>query len=73
MSPPSAIEVQAVTDTTGVTLPNPLTAPPKINDMYGRRKAQLNSQWGVAAASTSESFRLRDHSHKPMAKRWDRK
>lgn len=73
MSPPAAIEVEAVTDTTGVTLPDPLTAPIKSNEIYGRRRKADKRQWGVAAPSDTKDFRLRSYEGKPKAKRWDRK
>lgn len=70
--PPAAIETEGVTDTEGITVPNPFDAPIKTNELYGRRKTPAKTQWGIAAVSTSESFKLRNHSHKPLAKRWDR-
>ena len=72
MAPPSAIEVSAVSDTTGVTLPNPLTAPVQSNDIYGRRKKTDRSQWGIAAPANTANFRLRPHAHKPKAKSFER-
>jgi len=72
MAPPSAIEVTAETDTSGITLPNPLTAPITSNDIFGRRKKASNSQWGTAAASDTANFRLKSYEKKPKAKRWDR-
>ncbi|KAL1657071.1 Aromatic/aminoadipate aminotransferase 1 [Didymella pomorum] len=71
MAPPSAIEVSAVSDTTGVTLPNPLTAPVQSNDIYGRRKKTDRSQWGTAAPANTANFRLRPHAHKPKAKSFE--
>jgi aromatic amino acid aminotransferase I len=73
MAPPSAIEVEAVTDTTGVTLPDPLAADVKSNEIYGRRKKTDKRQWGVAAPADSANFRHKSYEHKPLAKRWDRK
>lgn len=72
MAPPSAIEVSAVTDTSGVTIPNPLTAPVKSNEIHGRRKKTNKGQWGVAAPSDTANFRLKSYDHKPKARRWDR-
>jgi aromatic amino acid aminotransferase I len=73
MAPPGAIEVEAVSDTTGVTLPDPLTAPiPKNNDVAGRRRKADKSQWGVAAPANSATFRQRSYEGLPKAKRWDR-
>ncbi|CAO2656826.1 Nn.00g056290.m01.CDS01 [Neocucurbitaria sp. VM-36] len=71
MAPPSAIEVSAVTDTSGITIPNPLTAPVKSNEILGRRKKAHSAQWGVAAPSNSTNFRLNSYDHKPKAKRWE--
>ncbi|KAF3043292.1 Aromatic/aminoadipate aminotransferase 1 [Didymella keratinophila] len=71
MAPPSAIDVSAVSDTTGVTLPNPLTAPVQSNDIYGRRKKTDRSQWGTAAPANTANFRLRSHAHKPKAKSFE--
>ncbi|KAF2705359.1 aromatic amino acid aminotransferase 1 [Pleomassaria siparia CBS 279.74] len=72
MPPPSAIHVEAVTDTAGITLPDPLTAPIKSNEIYGRRKKTAKGQWSVAAPSDSVNFRYSPRGgDKPMAKRWD--
>jgi len=73
MAPPSAIEVSAESDTTGITIPNPLIAPITSNDIFGRRKKANKSQWGIAAASDTANFRLKSYEKKPKAKRWDRK
>jgi aromatic amino acid aminotransferase I len=73
MAPPSAIEVSAETDTSGVMIPNPLTAPITSNDIYGRRKKMNKSQWGIAAASDTANFRQKTYENKPKAKRWARK
>lgn len=72
MAPPGAIEVEAITDTQGVTLPNPLTAPVKENDIYGRRRKTEKSAWGIAAPTDSDKYRQQNYDDKPMAKRWDR-
>lgn len=66
-------EVEAVTDTTGVTIPDPLSAPLQINQIYGRRKKALKSQWGIAAPSTSDQFKSVSLKSKPKSKRWDSK
>lgn len=71
MAPSAAIETEAVTDTSTITVLNPLAAPLKINELYGRRKTPLKSQWGVAAVSNSELFKLRPQEGKPKAKNWD--
>jgi aromatic amino acid aminotransferase I len=73
MAPPSAIEVSAETDTTGITIPNPLTAPITSNNIFGRRKKANKSQWGIAAASDTANFRQKSYENKPKAKCWDRK
>lgn len=70
MSPPSAVEVSAVSDTSGVTIPNPLSAPVQSNEIHGRRKKTTAAQWGVAAPSDTANFRLKSHDHKPKAKQW---
>ncbi|KAI4701498.1 hypothetical protein J4E81_003238 [Alternaria sp. BMP 2799] len=70
MSPPSAVEVSAVSDTSGVTIPNPLSAPVLSNEILGRRKKTTAAQWGVAAPSDTANFRFKSHDHKPKAKRW---
>jgi hypothetical protein len=72
MAPPAAIEVTPVSDTTGVILPNPLTAPVQSNDVYGRRKKTDRAQWGTAAPANTKNFRLRSHDHKPKSKSWQR-
>jgi len=70
--PPSAIQVTAVTDTSGVTLPDPLSAPVESNEIHGRRRKTNKSQWVVAAPSDTSNFRMKSYHDKPMAKRWDR-
>lgn len=72
MAPPSAIEVSAETDTSGITIPNPLTAPVQSNEILGRRKKANKSQWGTAAPSNTANFRLKSYDHRPKAKRWER-
>ncbi|KAG5809355.1 hypothetical protein H9Q74_008172 [Fusarium xylarioides] len=42
-----------------------------IDGIQSRRKVLDKSQWGPAAPAKSETFRTRDHGHKPKAKRWD--
>ncbi|KAF2682786.1 PLP-dependent transferase [Lentithecium fluviatile CBS 122367] len=71
MAPPSAIEVEAVTDTSGVTIPDPLSAPIRSNEILGRRKKTDKRQWGVAAPSDTSHFRLKSYEGKPKARRWD--
>ena len=72
MSPPSAIDVdvQAIDDTTAITIPNPLT----LEDVSARRAATGKLIAGVAAVANVEQFKGdKHHLHKPKAKRWDRK
>ncbi|KAH7254912.1 Aromatic/aminoadipate aminotransferase 1 [Fusarium solani] len=45
--------------------------PVDIDNIKPRRKILDKSQWGPAAPAKSETFRIRDHTHKPKAKRWD--
>jgi aromatic amino acid aminotransferase I len=76
MVPPSAIEVEGVTDTQGITLPEPTTLPLRINDVHGRRKTSGDNTkggWGVAAPCTSAQFKFPGLSTKRRlkAKRWD--
>ncbi|KAF1840037.1 aromatic amino acid aminotransferase 1 [Cucurbitaria berberidis CBS 394.84] len=71
MAPPSAIEVSAVTDTSGIIIPDPLTAPVQSNEILGRRNKTNRSQWGVAAPSNTANFRLKSYDHRPKAKRWE--
>jgi len=73
MAPPSAIDVEAVTDTTGVTFPDPFKLPLKVNEIYGRRKKSGKAQWGTAAPSNSDQFKWDAGQKKNKAKRWDRK
>jgi aromatic amino acid aminotransferase I len=74
MVPPAAIEVQAVTDTQAITIPEPYLLPQKINEAYGRRDNLNKSQWGTAAHASSAQFKsLSACKGKPKAKRWDRK
>jgi len=71
--PPAALEVEAIDDTHGVTLPDPLKAPLKINEISGRRKRAEKSAWGTAAPSNVERYKSSTLANKPKAKRWDRK
>ncbi|KAJ3543437.1 hypothetical protein NM208_g3577 [Fusarium decemcellulare] len=41
------------------------------DDMKSHRKPIDKAQWGPAAPANSNTFRVRDHSHKPKAQRWD--
>lgn len=72
MSPPGAIDVdvQAIDDTTAVTIPNPLT----LESVATRRAATGKLIAGVAAVANVDSFKgEKQHLHKPRAKRWDRR
>ena len=72
--PPMAIGPEAITDTTSVTLPNPLAAPMEINEIHNRRRKAEKNAWGVAAMSPVEKWKSHSSlTNKPMAKRWDRK
>jgi aromatic amino acid aminotransferase I / 2-aminoadipate transaminase len=72
MSPPAALEVEAVTDTIGVTKPYALSKPIKSNEINGRRRKTEKTQWVTAAHADSASFRHRNYDDRPLAKRWDR-
>ncbi|GAM82750.1 hypothetical protein ANO11243_007360 [Dothideomycetidae sp. 11243] len=69
MAPPGInIEVAAETDTTAITIPQPLT----IAAINKRRTASGKLIAGVAAWSDIEGFKGRTHHHhKALAKRWD--
>ncbi|KAF2224369.1 putative aromatic aminotransferase Aro8 [Elsinoe ampelina] len=69
MAPPGInVEVVAETDTTGVTLPEPLT----LSGIGKRRTAAGRLVAGVAAAADVEAFKgITSHSHKHLARRWD--
>ncbi|PNS21837.1 Aromatic amino acid aminotransferase [Sphaceloma murrayae] len=69
MAPPGIdVEVVGVTDTTAVTLPEPLS----LLGIDKRRTAAGKLIAGVAAVSDVESFKgITSHSHKPLARRWD--
>lgn len=71
MAPPAMdFDVRAVTDTTGITIPNPLS----IHGIPKRRTAAGKMNAGVAAMADVESFKgSMQHGHKPLAKRWDSK
>lgn len=71
MAPPSAtgVEVYGDTDTSGVTLPNPLN----LHGIPKRRAAAGKLIAGIAAVSNIESFKGEaQHLHKHKARRWDR-
>jgi hypothetical protein len=88
MAPPTAIDVEAVTDTEAFVIPDPLT----VNGVSARRAKAGKLIAGVAAATSSDQFKtpvsiplpnqvlglaqqVTDESQatwKPKAKRWDR-
>ena len=69
MTPPALdVEVQADTDTSAVTLPEPLT----IRGIDKRRTAAGKLIAGVAAKADVNFYKGPiHHKHKPLAKRWD--
>ncbi|KAK5173961.1 Aromatic/aminoadipate aminotransferase 1, partial [Cryomyces antarcticus] len=67
MAPPSAIEVEATSDTSAIVIPDPLT----INGVPGRRAKSGRLIAGTAAPANSDMFKGHGHGHKPMAHRWD--
>ena len=69
MAPPIAVSVEADSDTSAVTIPNPLT----LESVAKRRAAQGKLLAGVAATADTAAFKGFAHDHKPRAKRWDRK
>ena len=73
MTPPAAIEVTGVTDTQGITIPDPFSLPLKANEIYGRRRKTLANQWGIAASARASSFKSFTLKKKPKAKNWSRK
>lgn len=70
MAPPGVdIEVCAVTDTSAITIPEPLL----LAGIGKRRTAYGKLVAGIAAVADVESFKgATSHSHKPLARRWDR-
>ncbi|TKA78114.1 hypothetical protein B0A49_01798 [Cryomyces minteri] len=67
MAPPSAVEVEATSDTSAIVVPDPLT----INGVPGRRAKSGRLIAGTAAPANSDMFKGHGHGHKPMAHRWD--
>jgi len=64
------VEVKAVTDTSAITVPEPLT----LLGIGTRRSAAGRLVAGVAANADVELFKGHiHHQHKNKAKRWDRK
>ncbi|KAI9698444.1 MAG: Aromatic/aminoadipate aminotransferase 1 [Candelina mexicana] len=68
MAPPSAIEVEAISDTTAIVFPDPLT----VNGVSSRRAKAGMLNGGVAASTNSDLFKSPSNRTKPKAKRWDR-
>jgi hypothetical protein len=88
MAPPTAIDVEAVTDTEAIVMPDPLT----VNGVSARRAKAGKLIAGVAAATSSDQFKTpvsipplthvfglakqvsneSQSTWKPKAKRWDR-
>ncbi|RAL66183.1 hypothetical protein DID88_005855 [Monilinia fructigena] len=66
MSPPTAIDVEGVTDTDSVVIPDPLT----VNGVFGRRAKAGKFSAVFAAFTTSDHFKS-PSTGKPKAKRWD--
>ena len=70
MSPPSAIEVTAVTDMQGTTIPPPVSA----NELFAARRSKAGRMVaGTAAVVDVLAYKGSGHGHKPLAKRWDGK
>lgn len=62
------MQTEALTDTTAVTLPDPLT----INGVEARRTKAGRLVAGVAAPADFELFKgLGSHGHKAMARDWE--
>lgn len=53
MTPPTAVDIHAVTDTTTIALPDPLT----VNDVSNRRAKAGKFLGGVAAFTMSDFFK----------------
>lgn len=68
MAPPTAVDIEAVTDTQAIVLPDPLT----VNSVSARRAKAGPLNGGTAAFTSSDFFKHQSQS-KPKAKRWDRK
>ncbi|KAI9720010.1 MAG: hypothetical protein M1812_003136 [Candelaria pacifica] len=69
MVPPSAIDVEAISDTTSIVFPDPLT----VNGVSSRRAKAGMLNGGVAASTNSDLFKSPTNRTKPKAKRWDHK
>ncbi|MCJ1378163.1 Aromatic/aminoadipate aminotransferase 1 [Xylographa soralifera] len=66
MAPPTAIDLQSVTDTQVATISGPLS----VNGVPARRNKAPKMDGGLVAASSSEMFKGPGYG-KPKAKRWD--
>ena len=79
MAPPIALdlEVQGVTDTAGIAVPEPVTMNGDthpvftIGDVLPHRQKSANMPSGVAAFGSSNMFKSKGCFLKPKAKRWD--
>ena len=71
------VEVEGVTDTTGVTIPDPVlnngnTRPVfTIDDVLPHRNKSAPMPSGVAAFASAEMFKSKGAFRKPKSKRWD--
>ena len=59
MAPPSAIDIEAVTDTQAIVIPDPLT----VNGVSARRAKAGKLIAGVAAYTSSDHFKALVSSH----------
>ncbi|MCJ1477539.1 Aromatic/aminoadipate aminotransferase 1 [Lambiella insularis] len=66
MAPPTAIDIQSVTDTQVATISGPLS----INGVSARRAKAPQIDGGLVARASSEMFKGPGHG-KPQSKRWD--
>jgi hypothetical protein len=53
MAPPTAIDIEGVTDTQAIVLPDPLT----VNGVSARRAKAGKFSYGTAAFTSSDSFK----------------
>ncbi|KAF4628817.1 hypothetical protein G7Y89_g9336 [Cudoniella acicularis] len=67
MAPPTAIDIEGVTDTEAIVLPDPLT----LNGVSARRAKAGKLVAGTAAFTSSDFFKGSSNTWKPKAKRWD--
>lgn len=79
MAPPIALDVavEGVTDTSGITVPDPMSANGHahpiftIDDVLPHRQKSAKMPAGVAAFGSSDMFKSKGCFNKPKAKRWD--